>query len=515
MLTKEGCAKMQMKKVYIALLALVVLLFSAALPVRVEASGNISITVDNKLFLQGINAETIDSTLMVPAKELAQALGGNFTYNSTSMSGTIRVNENEITFYLEEKTAKLNGKYLPAEMPLRIFNARFMVPAEFTARKLGYACFFNSDRNALLLFRPVGGRITYQVVSGDSLWLLSRWFKTTIPELKRMNGLTGDMLYVGQKLVVGENITAVSPMAAYTTGGATLWIEPGFEKPVVGYLQAWTDITITGKQGEWYKASTPKGNGYLYSSVVGMKQELSFNGMGNGAFFSGKIPVDLSGNTLTYQNYSVQRGDSLWAIGQKFSLPDYELAAANSLSTASVLYIGQVLKIPVHHVAIKPTPGAAYGEILDWYEEGQYVFPIGKTAKLTDMESGKSFYVQRTIGSSHADVETLTMRDTAMMKEIFQGTWSWNRKAMILEVDGRRIAVSISGMPHAGVDGVPFLKEVNGRSDGWGYGPNYDAISGNGMDGHFDMYFLNSLRHKDNQLDASHQYNILMAGGLQ
>jgi hypothetical protein len=36
-----------------------------------------------------------------------------------------------------------------------------------------------------------------------------------------------------------------------------------------------------------------------------------------------------------------------------------------------------------------------------------------------------------------------------------------------------------------------------------------------GMSGHFDVYFLNCLRHKDNLMDASHQYRVLLAGGLE
>ena len=89
------------------------------------------------------------------------------------------------------------------------------------------------------------------------------------------------------------------------------------------------------------------------------------------------------------------------------------------------------------------------------------------------------------------------------------------RKPFILEVDGRRFAVSVSAMPHAGVDGAPYLANVSGRSGDYGYGPNYDAISGNGMDGHFDLYFLNGRRHKDGQIDPQHQMGVLLAGGLQ
>ena len=70
-------------------------------------------------------------------------------------------------------------------------------------------------------------------------------------------------------------------------------------------------------------------------------------------------------------------------------------------------------------------------------------------------------------------------------------------------------------MPHAGVDGQPFLQNVGSRSGDYGYGQNFDRISGNKMDGHFDMYFLNGLRHVDNQIDQEHQKMVSIAGGLQ
>ena len=191
------------------------------------------------------------------------------------------------------------------------------------------------------------------------------------------------------------------------------------------------------------------------------------------------------------------------------------MASANNITTNTVIYVGQQLKIPVHNIAIKKTPGTQYGEILDWYTEAQYVFSTGKTGKLIDPITGKSFNVKRTMGAGHSDTETLTDEDSKIMKEIFGGVWTWTRKALILEVDGRRLAASISGMPHAGVDGVAYLQTVANRSDNYGTGPNLDTISGNGMDGHFDLYFLNSRRHIDNKIDAPHQYNILVSGGLR
>ena len=43
---------------------------------------------------------------------------------------------------------------------------------------------------------------TYTVVSGDTLWAIARRYGTTVDELKKANGLTSDLIYVGQVLVI-------------------------------------------------------------------------------------------------------------------------------------------------------------------------------------------------------------------------------------------------------------------------------------------------------------------------
>lgn len=44
----------------------------------------------------------------------------------------------------------------------------------------------------------------YTVVSGDSLWLLSRRFNTTVDNIKALNNLTSDNLYIGQVLKIPQ-----------------------------------------------------------------------------------------------------------------------------------------------------------------------------------------------------------------------------------------------------------------------------------------------------------------------
>ena len=146
-----------------------------------------------------------------------------------------------------------------------------------------------------------------------------------------------------------------------------------------------------------------------------------------------------------------------------------------------------------------------------WFDGGTKVFAIGKVGTVYDIDTGKSFKVMRTFGYNHADCETLTKEDTRIMKEIYGGQWSWERRAIILTVDGIKIPASMAGMPHAGVDSEPACKYVSWRSGGFGAGQNLDSIKGNGMDGHFDIHLLRSKTHATGVINQAHQNMVQKA----
>lgn len=255
-----------------------------------------------------------------------------------------------------------------------------------------------------------------------------------------------------------------------------------------GYFGSATQAAVSNFQKDNNLAVTGKADSALFSKIA---QVIDFK----------YIP------TTNYINYVVVSGDNPWNIALKFNITQSDLLKANNLTENSILKIGQVLKIPQINVPVKPTYGN-YGENLDWFTAAQYVFPIGATGTLTDFFSGSKFNIKRTIGAGHADCEALTKEDTAAMKAIFGGNWTWNARPMILETNGRKIAVSVAGMPHAGLDSYPSNITVDNRSGDYGTGTNLDYIKGNGMDGHFDVHFLGSLRHKDWQVDPNHQAMI-------
>lgn len=130
-----------------------------------------------------------------------------------------------------------------------------------------------------------------------------------------------------------------------------------------------------------------------------------------------------------------------------------------------------------------------YGQLMDW-EEAEKLFSRKAYFVIKDMDTGLSFRVQRRAGHDHADVQPVTKADTEIMKQIYSKGWTWDRKAIIVEKDGRQIAASMNGMPHGG-DGIPE----------------------NGFSGHFCVHFLNSSTHKSENPDLPHQLMVYKAAG--
>ena len=156
-----------------------------------------------------------------------------------------------------------------------------------------------------------------------------------------------------------------------------------------------------------------------------------------------------------------------------------------------------------------------YGEYLEWKTVKKMLVRNKTTMTVQDLKTGSKFKVKVTAGSNHADVETITKNDTNAMKKIWGGKFSWERRPVLVYVNGKVIAASMTAMPHAGVESKTAGKNVSGRSGGYGYGYNFDFVKGNGMSGHVDIHFKNSRRHKDNRKDPKHQASVKIAAGLK
>ena len=121
-------------------------------------------------------------------------------------------------------------------------------------------------------------------------------------------------------------------------------------------------------------------------------------------------------------------------------------------------------------------------ERLDWFNGGKNVIPNGAVFQIKDVSTGLIFSVRRQSGGNHMDAEPLTAEDTAILKKINGGTFSWRRRAVLVKYNGHVYAASIYSEPH---------------------GTN--TILDNNFDGQFCLHFYGSKTHGTDRVDADHQ----------
>ncbi len=128
-------------------------------------------------------------------------------------------------------------------------------------------------------------------------------------------------------------------------------------------------------------------------------------------------------------------------------------------------------------------------EVPDWFKDNvSSLIPKNARFIVKDVRTGKTFQCVRWSGINHLDAEPRSAADTAKMKSIFGGEWSWNRRAILVQYNGHVYAASMNGMPHGTT-----------------------TISGNNFDGHFCIHFLNSKTHETKKVDAEHQNAVSSA----
>ena len=171
-----------------------------------------------------------------------------------------------------------------------------------------------------------GPSTTYTVVRGDSLWSIANRFGVTVQQLRDANNLTSDVLSVGQVLTIpgvsdgNEDSDNNGAVFYYTVErGDTLWNIASRFGVTVQEIRDANDLT---------------------SDTLSVGQSLIIPGIS-----ADEDLEDNEGSETVPTTYTVQSGDSLWSIANKFGVTVNDLKNANSL-TSNLLSIGQVLIIP-------------------------------------------------------------------------------------------------------------------------------------------------------------------------
>lgn len=189
----------------------------------------------------------------------------------------------------------------------------------------------------------------YTVKKGDSLWKIANKYNTTVEKLKSANNLKTNTLSVGQKLVIPS--ISVSPEVSDTyivQKGDSLWSIANKFNMTVSELKTLNNLT---------------------NNLLSIGQVLKIK--------------DSSSNGET--TYTVQKGDSLWVIANKYGITTEELKSYNNL-TSNLLNIGQVLKIPQGKTSTENIYIVKKGDSL-WFIANKYNTTVEKIKVLNNLTS--------------------------------------------------------------------------------------------------------------------------------
>jgi membrane-bound lytic murein transglycosylase D len=197
----------------------------------------------------------------------------------------------------------------------------------------------------------------YIVRSGDNLASIAKKYNMTTGELKALNNLTSNYVKAKKRLLVYTKDSRVEPLPASVTGGnkpepvATSRTEK--DEPPAPAAETRYHIV---KSGETLSAIASK-----YHCTV--NQIMSWNNLSKSTIFVGqKLKVvgsapTSSGSTSSsskptssgsakYTWYTIQSGDNLWDIAQRYDCTVSQIKALNNITNVNRLKAGQKIKVP-------------------------------------------------------------------------------------------------------------------------------------------------------------------------
>jgi len=217
----------------------------------------------------------------------------------------------------------------------------------------------NLIRPGQVLLIPTKDR-THLVARGESLLKIAALYGTTVATLIKANGLSNpDLIFTGQNLIIpGSTGSSGSGGTAVGSDGES---NGPIQKPDGSY-------TRSGRYHVVQKGESLEEIAALYSGVR-VTAITAANGITNNVIYTGtRLFLDGPGHTATgsggSSNYTVQRGDRLGDIANRYGTTISKIASSNGISNVDLIRAGQSLTVPGGSTWVCPVADASFFN--DW-----------------------------------------------------------------------------------------------------------------------------------------------------
>ncbi|MEH7299407.1 LysM peptidoglycan-binding domain-containing protein [Neobacillus drentensis] len=229
---------------------------------------------------------------------------------------------------------------------------------------------------------------TYQVQKGDSLSKIASKYHTNVNELKTLNGLNSDMIYVNQVLKVSnEPIGVQAPKTTtYTvvSGDALIKIANRYNV-TVGELKQWNNLDNT---------------------IIYVGQVLKVSAPGTGTVSTPKpapTPAPAPSSQGSTSEYTVTSGDSLSKIGVQFNMTVTQLKSLNNLKS-DMIYVGQKLKVSGTVSTPAKPPATTPPVVTQPSTTSEYIVKSGDTLGKIAIQTGMSVQDLKSLNGLTSDM---------------------------------------------------------------------------------------------------------------
>lgn len=267
--------------------------------------------------------------------------------------------------------------------------------------------------------------------------------------------------------------------------GVKVYKKASTSAKVLKKLSVNTELTIMAVKSGWAKVTISGKTGYV------RKNQLSATKVDPVIKKKCKVYVVNDDSKVYKKNSTSSKVLGELDIGTKLTALAYDSTWVKVKSSKKTAYMrrsdlsSQKPKTPDDD---KEEPVKGTAKEMDWWTSGiQGIFAKGTIATITDVDTGISWQEKRMGGTNHADCQPVTAADTAAMKKAC-GSWSWDRRAIFVTIDGVNYAASMNCQPHGS-----------------------DSVAGNDFNGHHCIHFTNSRTHGTNKVCPLHQKAIKKA----